>query len=182
MAFCALAANSTRERGGRRLLRSLASARAIVAACALAASAAPASAASNNVRITGLTDLAFGSISSFTSDSSMSENVCVYSNTALSNYQITATGSGSGQSFALSSATGSLAYEVQWSASPGQTSGTSLTAGVALTTQHSNASQQTCNSGPASSASLIVVIRAAAVAAATAGNYSGTLSLLVAPQ
>ena len=182
MAYCSIAAGSTRGWGGRRPLRFLLALRAVVAWVALTVLAAPASAVSNNVRITGLTDVAFGSISSFSTDSVRNEDICVYSNTSLSNYQITATGSGVGQSFALLSGSNNLTYEVQWNASPGQTSGTSLTAGVPLTTQHSNATQQTCNSGPTSSASLIVIIRASAVASAKAGSYTGTLSLLVAPE
>lgn len=182
MAFRTIAATSGRGRGGRRPLCPAALRTAIVAGLVCAIWASPASAVSNNVRITGLTDLAFGSISSFSSDSILSEDVCVYSGTTLNNYGITATGTGGG-SFALAYGGNSLAYEVQWSPSPGQTSGTSLTPGMALTGQHSNASQQTCNAGPSSSASLIVIIRASAVAASTAGGpYTGTLNLLVTPE
>ena len=72
-----------------------------------------------------------------------------------------------------------MAYDVQWSGSPGQSSGAQLTPNVPLTGQVSTASQQTCNNGPVSSASLIVILRSAALSSATAGTYNGTLTLLV---
>jgi hypothetical protein len=46
----------------------------------------------------------------------------------------------------------------------------------------SQAKQQTCNSGPATSASLIVIIRSAALTSADAGFYSGDLTLVIGPE
>ena len=148
------------------------------------ASAGPACAAASNVRISGLTNLSFNTVTDLTSDSSLAEDVCVYSTSPTNGYRVTATGSGTGGAFTLSPASGSntLAYEVQWKAQAGQTSGSQLTAGSPLVGQTSAASQQQCNSGPAASASLIVILRAAALSSATTGSYSGSLTLLIAPE
>lgn len=139
----------------------------------------PAIAASNKVRITNLTDVAFGTVASLNTDAVSSQSLCLYADTNSNGYNITATGTGPGGTFALSSGLSSLSYDVLWSSSPGQSSGTQLTPQVPLTGQVSTARQQTCNNGPATSASLVVVLRSAALSSATAGTYSGTLTLLV---
>lgn len=144
--------------------------------------AQPASAA-NRVRITGLSDVSFGTISSLTLDLVQSESICVYAKSPpANNYSITASGSGPGGAFVLNSPSGTLPFEVQWSDTPGQTSGSQLIANQALGGQHSTASADDCSSGPASTASLIVILRSAALGAAFSGTYTGTLNLLVAPQ
>jgi hypothetical protein len=74
-----------------------------------------------------------------------------------------------------------MAYEVQWAAASGQTSGLSLTAGVEQTNLTSSATSSNCASGPVTTASLITILRTAQVTAARAGAYSGTLTLLIAP-
>lgn len=144
--------------------------------------AQPATAA-NRVRISGLSDVSFGSLSSLTIDAIQSQSICVYTKSPpANNYSVTASGSGPGGAFLLSSSNGTLPFEVQWSATPGQTSGSPLIANTALTGQHSNASADDCSSGPASTASLIVILRSAALGAAFSGTYTGTLNLLVAPE
>lgn len=153
----------------------------LILALVLAWSAVPALGASN-VRISGLTDLAFGTITALGSDNSRSESLCLYSSSPTSGYRVTATGTGTGGAFTLASGANTLAYEVQWNAQSGQTSGSQLTAGVPLTGLVSSATQQQCNSGPASSASLILVLRSAALSTARAGTYNGTLTLLIAPE
>ena len=138
----------------------------------------------SKARITDLANFSFNTITDLTSDSSLAEDVCVFSDSSTSGYRVTATGSGTGGAFTLSpvSGTGTLAYEVQWKGQAGAQSGSSLTAGSPLTGQVSAATQQQCNSGPASSASLIVILRAAALSTATTGSYSGSLTLLIAPE
>lgn len=138
--------------------------------------------AGNNARITGLSDVAFGTLANLSSDSVQSQNVCVFSNSSTNGYYVQATGSGSGGAFTLASGSNLLAYDVEWSPSSGQSSGNLLSPNVALTGQVSSATQPSCNSGPASSASLIILLRAAKLSSATAGTYSGTLTLLVAPE
>jgi hypothetical protein len=54
-----------------------------------------------------------------------------------------------------------------------------LSPNVPLTGQTSAASHQVCSNGPATSASLIVLLRSAGLSSVTAGTYSGTLTLLV---
>jgi hypothetical protein len=146
-------------------------------------SASPALAAANDkVRITGLTDVAFGSIANLGADAVRSQSLCLFSNSSTNGYNVTATGTGSGGAFTLTSGALSLPFDVQWSSSSGQSSGSQLSPNVPLTGQVSTASQQTCSSGPATSASLIVILRATALSSATAGTYAGTLTLLVSPE
>ena len=146
---------------------------------AILLAALPAHAASNKVRVTGLSDVAFGAIANLNSDTSQSESVCLFADTNTNGYNVTATGTGPGGAFELSSGSNSLAYEVQWSSSSGQVSGAQLSPNLPLTAQSSTAVQQTCNNGPSTSASLVIFLRSGALSSATAGTYSGTLTLVV---
>lgn len=142
----------------------------------------PAHAASNKVRITNLSDIAFGTIANLNVDAVRNENVCVYSDTNTNGYNVTATGSGPSGSFRLASGINAMAYEVQWSSSTGQSSGIQLAPNVPLTGQVSSATHQTCSTGPATSASLVIILRSAALSSAAAGTYNGALTLLVGPE
>lgn len=144
--------------------------------------ATPSFAASNKVRIGNVSDVSFGTIANLGVDAVAAQSICLYSDTATNGYNITASGTGPAGAFALTSGTASLPYDVQWSSSAAQSTGTQLTANVPLTGQVSSATQQSCTNGPASSASLIVVLRSAALSSAAAGTYSGTLTLLVGPE
>ncbi|WP_294120403.1 hypothetical protein [Sphingomonas sp.] len=155
---------------------------ALTTAFCLAALSSPQPAAAQKARITNLSDVNFGLIANLQTDARRSQNVCVFSQSTGSLYSITATGSGSGSSFALTDGTNSLAYEVEWSDQSGQTSGTSLVPAVAATGRVSAATQQTCSNGPATSASLIVILRSSSLTQARAGNYSGSLTLVVAAE
>ena len=172
--------------GGAAPRRPLGSARrkaAFALAALFGAVVAPAApAAAQQVQISKLSDVAFGTIVDFTTDSVSAQNVCIFSSTAQKGYNIRATGSGTGSAFTLANGSARLAYEVQWSANSGRTTGTSLTTNVALTGLRTNANNATCSSGPATTASLIVIIRAASLGAAAGGAYNGTLTLLVAPE
>ena len=154
----------------------------MVAAAAAALLSAPLEAQSNHVRVTKLSDVAFGSLVSMETDSVRSQSICVFAHTASNGYRITASGSAPGGAFALSSGPSLLDYEVRWSEAPGQTTGTQLSANVTLTGLVSSATHQSCNNGPATSASLILVLRSAALSSARAGSYSGTLTVLVGPE
>lgn len=142
----------------------------------------PQQAAAQKVRITNLSDVNFGLVSNLQADARRAQNVCLFSNSTGGRYSITASGSGSGSSFALSDGAHMLPYEVEWSDQSGQSSGTSLAPTVTSTGRVSAATQQTCNSGPATSASLIVILRASSLTQAREGNYSGSLTLLVAAE
>lgn len=155
--------------------------RAVAAAGAIALAATHAGAA-DRVRITGLSDIGFGTLSNFAADAVRSDDICVFSNTSPERYRVTATGSGTGGAFLLSSGANTLAYDVQWNDNDGQVTGTQLLPNQPLASQSSNATQQRCNNGPAATASLIVILRSSALSAASSGTYSGTLTLLVAPE
>ena len=136
------------------------------------------------VRITKLVDVSLLSLNPFANASS-SQSVCVYSSTATKGYNVTATGSGAASAFTLSGGASVpvLPYSVQWSQLSGQTSGTALASGVALTGQISIATQQSCGSGPATSASLIVLLSTSNLQNALAGiTYTGVLTLVIAPE
>lgn len=147
--------------------------------CALLLFASPATAASDNVRITNLGDVAFGTVADLATDAIRSQSLCVYANTPTRGYNVRAVGSGPGGAFALSSGAASMPFDVQWSSSPGQGSGVQLSPNVALSGQVSSATQQTCNAGPAASASLVVILRTAALSSAPAGSYGGSLTLVI---
>jgi hypothetical protein len=133
-------------------------------------------------RITGLSDVAFTNQDPATLASD-AQDVCVWSNTATKAYTITATGSGTASAFTLSDGTTTVPYSVEWAASSGQTTGAALTTGTASASLTSTATNQSCTSGPAASASLVVEIATADLGTMSAGNsYTGSLTLLVTPQ
>ena len=177
-----LTATARVRQPGRLLVRRL----VLVGALCSSFAFAPEAEAADQVQISGLSDVAFGTIASFSTDSVRSQSLCLYAKSPPNDYyRITATGSGAGGAFLLSSGTDTLAYDVQWADSSGQVTGTQLVANQPLTGQQSTAgagSAGDCSKGPATTASLIVVLRSAALAAATSGTYSGSLTLLVAPE
>ena len=136
----------------------------------------------NRVQLSGLTDVAF-----LNQDPSVAalnaQNVCVWSNTGTRGYNIDASGSGSGGAFTLANGGLTVPYAVEWSSSSGASSGTPLASGTALTGLTSTATNASCSAGPATSASLIVRIAAADLQAMQASTtYTGTLTLVVAPE
>jgi spore coat protein U-like protein len=160
---------------GRRFARGL-----IVGLAFASAMSAPAF--GQRVRVSSLTDLSFGTLASVQSDHRQSQSICVYSNGQTSGYSISAWGSGSAGAFELSNGPNTLHYDVEWSPVSGQTAGTNLVANVPLTGQVSGAGHQTCNNGPATSASLIVILRGVDLSQAREGNYTGSLSLLISAE
>ena len=178
MAIKAPATAHPRTAGRASARRRLAARAGLLALCALGFTT-DADAASNKVRISSLSDVTFGTLSDLSSDAAQSQSLCLYSDTATNGYNVTATGGGPGGSFQLTSGLSSLAYEVQWSNASGRNSGVQLSPNVPLTGQTSAASHQVCSNGPATSASLIVLLRSASLSSVTAGTYSGTLTLLV---
>ena len=135
------------------------------------------------VRISGLNDVTFANADP-SSAASSAQNVCVWSNTSTRGYSITATGSGAGSAFTLANGTNpAVPYTVQWAGSTGQTSGTALVNGAALSGLTSTATNSDCSAGPTSSASLIVGVASSTLQSMVAGvNYTGTLTLVVAPE
>jgi hypothetical protein len=155
---------------------------ALVFAIATGVVPAPAWAApSDKARLSGLADIAFGTINP-AADQTSSENLCAFSNSNTGGYSVTASGSGSGGAFTLDSGADALPYEVRWAGAANQANGTALTAGGIVAGFTSAASQQTCNSGPPASATLTVIVRAAALGSVQAGSFSGTLQITIAPE
>lgn len=138
--------------------------------------------AADKVHITGLSDANFGTLTDFSLDTVRSQNICVFVKSRSNNYQVTAAGSAPGGAFLLSSGSDQMPYEVQWSSVSGATTGTTLTAGVPLGGQNSSATKDSCSNGPATTASVVVVLRSAAVSSAITGSYTGTLTLLIQPE
>ncbi|WP_420144657.1 hypothetical protein [Sphingobium sp.] len=137
----------------------------------------PAAAQLGNVQITGLSDVSFGSISTLSADQVRAQSVCAYSGLLGGRYSVTAAGSGTGGAFTLANGSALLPYEVQWTGTANQTSGTNLTANVPLSGQ---TMPLNCLLGQVTDASLIVILRGTALSAAQSGSYSGTLTIILA--
>ena len=134
------------------------------------------------VQITGLSDVNLTN-SDPSIAASYAQDVCVWSNTSTRGYNITATGSGTGNAFTLANAALNVPYSVEWNATAGSSSGTALTTGTAKTGLTSTATTSTCSAGPAKSASLIVKMAANDLQSMASGvSYTGTLTLVVAPE
>lgn len=146
-----------------------------LAAAAMLALTAPSYA--QGVQVTGLSDVAFGTIGGFGSDLVRSQSICAFSGLLGGRYSVTASGSGAGGAFTLSNGAAALPYEVQWNTTAGQSSGIGLTANVPLSGQTMLLS---CPVLQTTNTSLIVILRAAQLHVATAGNYSGTLTVILA--
>ena len=154
------------------------------AAClfVLLALGTPQTASAQKVRITNISDIDFGLLANVQVDSRRSQNLCLYSNSSGGAYSVAASGSGPGSAFTLSNGANSLAYEVEWSDQSGRSSGVGINPNILLTGRTSSASHQFCNSGPAASASLIIVLRSAELGQAREGSYSGSLTLLISAE
>lgn len=134
------------------------------------------------VQLSGLSDVSFTNQDPSTAASN-AQNVCVWSNTSTRGYNVTATGSGTGNAFTLANGAQTVAYNVQWAGSTGQSTGTALASGTALTGLTSTATNAGCTAGPATTASLIVSIPAANLQSMQSSlSYTGTLTLVVAPE
>jgi hypothetical protein len=136
----------------------------------------------NRVQLSGLSDVNFTNQDPATAALS-AQNVCVWSNTSTKGYNVTASGSGTASAFTLANGALTVPYSVEWSQTSGQTSGTALGVSTALTGQKSTATNALCASGPSSTASLIVKMSTASLQSMQAATtYTGTLTLVVAPE
>ena len=136
----------------------------------------------NRVQISGLSDVSFANQDPATAALS-AQNICVWSNTSTKGYNVTASGSGTANAFTLANGALTTPYTVEWAQTSGQSSGTALATGTALTGQKSTATNALCASGPASTASLIVKMSTTSLQSMQAATtYTGTLTLVVAPE
>lgn len=136
----------------------------------------------NRIQLTGLSDVSLLNQDP-TVAASNAQSVCVWSNSSTRGYYITATGSGAANAFTLANGAATVPYSVEWAGSGGQVSGTALTAATALHGLTSTAVNPTCASGSSNSASLIVKMSTASLQSMqAAATYTGTLTLVVAPE
>jgi len=129
------------------------------------------------VQISALNDIALGTYAGG-GNMSGADDLCVYSNTG--GYEITATGNGAGGAFELIGTAVNLPYTVQWATSAGAGSGNAMTAGAPLGGQGGTFTTPDC--GASDNAQVIVAVDSTDLASAPTGNYTGVLTLLVAPQ
>jgi spore coat protein U-like protein len=137
------------------------------------------------IQITGMADFAFGSYSG-TGNFDSNDNVTISGNDdqAGPEYQVTATGSGAGSAFTVgrtapAAPAATIAYTVAFNDQTGTAGETGLATTVALTDQTGINDEL---SDVAANANIHVVFLQAALRAAPAGTYSGTLTVVVAPE
>jgi len=132
-------------------------------------------------RISGLKDISISEADP-ASNLRTTQNICVWSNSPAGAYTLTAGGSGSGGAFELTGGQQTLAYSVEWAQGAGQDSGQTLAGGQTAANLQTAATQSDC-SGGTGSASLVVAMDSAQLAAAEPGtSYTGALTLTVSPQ
>ncbi|TQV89035.1 hypothetical protein [Aliikangiella coralliicola] len=131
----------------------------------------------NLVRVSNLNDINLGNFNGGAGDLSGSDTFCVYRNGA-GNYNINMSGSGAANAYTLASGANTLPYAVEFV--NGATT-TAMATGTALTGQTgANTTSDTC--GGADNVSLNVTVANGDLAAAPAGTYTGTLTIVVAPE
>lgn len=132
------------------------------------------------VQISGLTDIALGTVNG-PFPATGSTPACIYSNNS-GNYTVTVTGSGTGGAFTVSgpspATTSTIAYTATWTAGSGAAQ--SLTAGTKLSGL-SGANTTSTNCGGSTNATFAISFSSANIAAAPAGGYSGTATILISP-
>jgi hypothetical protein len=153
----------------------------LLAAALMAMGSAAQAQQAPQVRIRQLNDFVFNTLGAAPVDTSLAGNLCVYSTATSGRYTITARGSGTNGAFTLANGSNALPYEVQWGSAANLSSGSALSPNVAFATTTTNQSNSNCNQPASLTASLIVILRASAEQSVQAGSYSGTLTLLVAP-
>jgi hypothetical protein len=161
--------------GGRRLRQ--------VTLPAIAALFCASGASAQTIVTPVLQNISFGAVPSLYSDLTSAQNTCSFTGLLPVTYNIVAGGSGTNGAFTLTNGKSTIPYEVQWAQTANATSGTPLTTNVVLSGQVTAAllSGLTCALGVAN-ATLIVIVRSISLQQATAGAYTGTLTVLLAAQ
>lgn len=132
------------------------------------------------IRISDIDDFIFGSHTGLgTTSPSLTDDICIYRNST-GNYQVTASGSGSGGDFTLSNGADTMTYTAQWNDGNGFNP---LQPNTPLSNQgnvfNSNIN---CNAGSANNASLKIDIDNSELQSVPAGTYQGVITIMVAPQ
>lgn len=175
-----------RRRLKRRLLSEVVTLRACLhgaVAVSVLLEAAPVQAQAMKAKITGVSDVNFGTVLNFQTTARSSQSLCVYANSTGGRYSVTAAGGGPGGAFTLYDGARTLTYGVEWSSTAGQSTGTPLDANSTLASQNSNASNQNCTgNGGSTTATLVIALGPSDLGPAVQGDYSGTLFVTVAPE
>jgi len=131
----------------------------------------------NLIQVSSMSDIDLGSWNGSGAKTG-SDTICVYDNSG-GNYNATFTGNGSGSAFTLSDGSHTIAYTVTYS-DGGIAS--AVTSGTALTGQTgADQSSFTCATGGLNG-TITVEVPQANMEAAAANTYSGTLTMVVAPE
>jgi hypothetical protein len=130
-------------------------------------------------RVSGIDDIDLGTWSG-SGDLAISDDICVWASGG--GYSITASGDGAGGAFTLGSGDNTVEYSVKWADGGGSESGTALSSNAALEGQTSTATSSDCDGGNDPSATVAVEIAENQLAGAAGGSYSGTITLVVAPE
>jgi len=126
------------------------------------------------VQISNMNDISFGSWSGSLS-MEQTDAVCIYNDSANTNYKISATSPGG--VFRMTNGGNNLNFEVRFQGSSGGF--VQLTHGSPSNFTAANISSSNCSGG--TNATLKVTVTESDLAAAKAGTYSGSLSLLLEP-
>lgn len=128
------------------------------------------------VRISNLSDFAFGSWSG-TGSPTATDSICIYDTAANPTYRLRFRGSGSGFAFTMTNGATTVAYGVEYRGSTG--SFVTVTANADATYGNAHSSSSTCGGVP--NGSIRVTIPEANLQAVPAGNYTGTITILLRP-
>ncbi len=126
---------------------------------------------------------AFGTVALLSSDLFNRQSICAFGSLLTQGYSVLATGSGAGGAFTIASGSATIPYELQWAQTGGATSGTNVVANVSLPNQAESGilAGVGCAVG-VTTATSIVIVRSSSLLQATAGSYSGTLTIILTTQ
>jgi len=129
------------------------------------------------VQLQGIDDLLLGNYSG-SGDVSATEPFCIYRNGS-DTYQVTASGNGNNGDFSLLNNGSEIPYTIEWD----DGTGPAPMAVNSNLTQRQNATTDlnTCSSG-SSNASIKITLQETDLSSSPAGNYRGTLTLMIAPE
>lgn len=133
------------------------------------------SAEAQQLRVSGFVDFNAGTWS--TGSILMEDTLCVYKSSGGTMYRVTASGTGSGGAFTIAQGAYSVPYGVKWKRI-GQAY-QDLSANVARSFTGAENKSEICNKGDTSG--IAVSFLDTNLSAARAGNYAGTLVILIEP-
>ena len=128
------------------------------------------------VKISNLIDIPLGVFAGV--DAVGTSPACIYRNGGTGLYTITATGSGAASAFTLNNGPTTVAYGVEFNDGSGLSS---LIVGGPLAATGASGVDNDCGGGGAGNSTVQVTVLAADAAVLPALTYSGTLTLIVAP-